>query len=522
MKILSGALFVLLCLSIAAKGSGGIDEIYEKPQSRKTWGEQFAEYVNYGGYSKSYALVIGISTYEGYKTLPTENDPIRVKNYLLHVAGFDYVHLLTEEKATISRIRDIMEDIFPRLIDKNDRFLFYWSGHGVTRPLPVGRKMGYLPLKLTAKEKYSEMIHMNNIKVWDNYLEAKQTLYLLDSCFSGLAVGKPLGSDIRQLTIKQMARPSRHLITAGTAGQETIAVDSIGGSVFTTALLDGLRGAADTTSAFESDGLVSVHELVDYIKKRVAFECENYGWTQSITPQPFDLRINEGEFFFITGDYKTDRLVSRGLHITEDFEYGDPVPMSGESSQPGKKDQNSVFKNVEILCPDQPLPNIDILNLIQRYSGKMSNEDIENLKLDYWKKRNLNNFQNSIYATEKFVIDCGTRLMWQKGGSNFKYMTREDAEKYVKRLNQQRFRGYYDWRLPTLAEYYSLYKFDDTYGLFVFPFEKKQKPFWVADRNNVPGEAWSVHLAKDIQGYVKSQSVKPSSQYYVRVVRSIR
>ena len=304
----------------------GINRVYKKPSDQKSWGQLLADYIGYGGYQKSYALVIGISTFKNYGKLPTKNDPIRVTEFLMNVAGFDRVYLLTEEQATRARIRGLMIDEIPQLVDRNDRFLFYWSGHGLTRPVRKGTK-GYLPLALTPANKYSEMISMDDIQRWDDLLDAAQILYLLDSCFSGLA-GSKTHTDMRRITIEQMARPSRHLMTAGTAGQQTIATDRLGGSVFTTALLDGLQGAADTTSAFERDGLVSVNELEDYVKKRVALERQKSRWKNSITPQLRDLAVNEGEFFFITGEHKISHLVSKGLERTDTFVYGEPVPMS--------------------------------------------------------------------------------------------------------------------------------------------------------------------------------------------------
>lgn len=53
--------------------------------------------------------------------------------YLFNEAGFDYVHLLTEENVTKDRVAELMSDEFPDLLDGNDRFFFYWSGHGDTR-----------------------------------------------------------------------------------------------------------------------------------------------------------------------------------------------------------------------------------------------------------------------------------------------------------------------------------------------------------------------------------------------------
>ena len=69
-------------------------------------------------------------------------------------------------------------------------------------------------------------------------------------------------------------------------------------ALFTTAVLDGLRGAADATTAFDADNVVSLNELVAYIKIRVAQEKERANWRAAITPQLRDLRTNEGEFFF--------------------------------------------------------------------------------------------------------------------------------------------------------------------------------------------------------------------------------
>ncbi|MEZ5933594.1 MAG: caspase family protein [Alphaproteobacteria bacterium] len=67
-----------------------------------------------------------------YQPLPTADDALRMQDFLLDEAGFDYVHVLTNEKATAERIRELMDDIFPDLITENDRF-FHWSGHGDTR-----------------------------------------------------------------------------------------------------------------------------------------------------------------------------------------------------------------------------------------------------------------------------------------------------------------------------------------------------------------------------------------------------
>jgi len=57
------------------------------------------------------------------------------------------------------------------------------------------------------------------------------------------------------------------------------------------------------------------------------------------------------------------------------------------------------------------------------------------------------------------VTDRTTGLIWQKGGSpsSFRYF---EAEAYVDQLNETRFSGYKDWRIPTLEELCSLLQTD--------------------------------------------------------------
>ena len=88
------------------------------------------------------------------------------------------------------------------------------------------------------------------------------------------------------------------LITAGRGDEQTIAVDSLGGSVFTHAVLKGLRGSADTRNALGADGLVTVGELKEYISQEVGRLRIGFNWQKTITPQIRDLSGSDGAFFF--------------------------------------------------------------------------------------------------------------------------------------------------------------------------------------------------------------------------------
>jgi formylglycine-generating enzyme required for sulfatase activity len=296
-------LLALALVAGASMASAGEDRVYEGDATARSVRDYVARLLgqDWAGDSRRYALVVGISDYgddAGYRDLPTADDAHRMRRFLIEEAGFDHVHVLTEEHATKARIEELMDGVFPRLVDGNDRFLFYWSGHGDQRALAGGGERGYLPLAGSKRGQWWRMIGMDDIEDWDETLRARQALYLLDACFSGLA-GVAAKSRLRDLTLEQLARPSRQLLTAGTAEEEAIAGDRWGGSLFTTAVLDGLRGAADATTAYAPDGVVSFSELVGYVKLRVADEKERAGWRSAITPQPRDLRVNQGEFFVV-------------------------------------------------------------------------------------------------------------------------------------------------------------------------------------------------------------------------------
>ena len=73
---------------------------------------------------------------------------------------------------------------------------------------------------------------------------------------------------------------------------------------------------------------------------------------------------------------------------------------------------------------------------------------------------------------EKILLDHTTGLMWQQPGSSIS-MTYANAEEYIHELNQKRFAGYRDWRLPTLEEAMSLME-PQTFG----DYDPDDSPIW--------------------------------------------
>ena len=288
----------------------GIDEEFGGKSS--WWTPNYNKFLSYLGLEKSYALVVGVGDYKDdvLASLPSENDAIRIKDYLINEAGFDHVRLVTGDKVTRERIHDLMNSFYLPTVTERDRFLFYWSGHGVTSG-ESNRRLGYLAVNNSKVNSPASMLSMRNVRDWDSQLKAKQTLYLLDACFSGIAASQAM-SPVQEQTIDRVNQPSRQVLTAGLENQQTIAINDLGGGVFTRAILDGLQGRADiSTGNFRKDGVVTARELEVYIRKRVDHERLRVGWQSPITPVLYNFKNYSGDFFFVSDK----RELSKGALI---------------------------------------------------------------------------------------------------------------------------------------------------------------------------------------------------------------
>jgi hypothetical protein len=124
-----------------------------------------------------------------------------------------------------------------------------------------------------------------------------------------------------------------------------------------------------------------------------------------------------------------------------------------------------------------------------------------------------NDFELIIINSNKVVIDHTTELMWHQSGS----VERMDLDKewsWKKRLNQDEYAGYSDWRLPTIAEAASLLKSKNT-NLFIDPvFDEQQDSIWTCDHFS-SDRVWCVNF---LIGYVNNYNVYYG--HYSRPVRS--
>ena len=119
----------------------------------------------------------------------------------------------------------------------------------------------------------------------------------------------------------------------------------------------------------------------------------------------------------------------------------------------------------------------------------------------------------------KIVVDRACGLIWQKGGSS-NCLRFDEANEWIKNLNERGFAVLDGWRLPTLEEAMSLIKSEEKRGgLHVDPaFNKMQEWIWTADNSSESSIAlvWVVDFLGSCYGVVKEDGLA-----YVRAVCSV-
>ena len=121
------------------------------------------------------------------------------------------------------------------------------------------------------------------------------------------------------------------------------------------------------------------------------------------------------------------------------------------------------------------------------------------------------------------VIDRGTKLVWQRGGSD-NWLEEDEIYAFIDSLNENEFAGFQDWRLPTVEEALSILEPLPANGdLNVGPvFDPRQRYIWTADRLNFDDGSvhWVVSFltADVISGNLFNADDR--GKFYVRAVRS--
>ncbi|TCS43019.1 polysaccharide deacetylase family protein [Reinekea marinisedimentorum] len=224
-------------------------------------------------YGNSWALVIGINKYRYWPQLSyAVNDAKGVEDILRQQYGFEDNHIFTlyDEDANRENITEHLANILsdPNKVKPNDRVFVFYAGHGMTRVLPSGRNLGYIiPFDAELDKFHSKSISMTHLQDFSDMIPAKHVYFVMDSCYSGIALTRSGGQQVRSKYLEEISsRQARQILTAGGADQEVADGGPGGHSVFTWSLLKGLSGEAD----LDENNIITASELGAFVSPLVA------------------------------------------------------------------------------------------------------------------------------------------------------------------------------------------------------------------------------------------------------------
>ena len=265
-------------------------------------------------YRESWAAIIAIDDYANWPQLRyAAHDALGVKDLLIKKYDFtpDHIFTLLNKEASRQNILSLLGDKLanPNLVQREDRVLVFYAGHGATRKLASGRELGYIiPVDGDLSNYEGSAISMTNFQDISEAIPAKHVLFVMDSCYSGLGLtrgGNPLPS---QNYLNELARrEARQMFTAGGADQQVADSGPNGHSVFTWTLLQGLDGRAD----LNGDGVITATELAAYVAPAVSALSHQ-------TPAFGSLPGSEGGDFIFDLKHETEFLNEDSAQLGED------------------------------------------------------------------------------------------------------------------------------------------------------------------------------------------------------------
>lgn len=200
--------------------------------------------------AKVYLVSVGISDYRGQKQdlrLPVSDAGSIVDLYSKN-SPLDYVLLLNEE-ATAEKITAAMRKVYSKA-GTNDIVLFFFSGHGVQGGfVAYDRVLGYREIR-------GEMS-----KCKSNY-----KMIFADACFAGKLRVERGANGANSVSDNQAEKNSNVMLFLSSRSNEpSQEFRWMKNGCFTTSLLEGLRGKADT----DRNRIITARELFVYVQEKV-------------------------------------------------------------------------------------------------------------------------------------------------------------------------------------------------------------------------------------------------------------
>jgi uncharacterized caspase-like protein len=223
-------------------------------------------------------IAVGVSTYKNHGHLKLKfaaKDATDLANRLLREKGGLYADvkpvLLPEDEADRGSILRTFREV-QRALKPGDVVIVFLSGHGANE----GGRYYFLPHDVEADTPDAiadtGVSHLELRDAFRRLFDAKaKVIALVDTCYSGDVVegGKALPADVDIVAQELAAAENGVIVLTSSTGREISKERAdLQNGIFTSALLEALRGEADKKG--NRDGYVSLAELRGYLPDRVA------------------------------------------------------------------------------------------------------------------------------------------------------------------------------------------------------------------------------------------------------------
>jgi WD40 repeat protein len=271
-------------------------------------------------FEHSYALIIGINDYNnGISSLKTAvSDATEIARILETEHGYT-VTLLLNQAANLSELRQVLEIELLKKIQKGDRFLFFFAGHGIALNGEDGPE-GYLIPQNAKSGNVSTYLPMSEVNKALLQLPCRHFLGILDCCFAGAfrwsslrkAIPVELGTLHKERYDRFIQDPAWQVLTSASHDQsawDTFNLKDDRGQIgshspFACALIEALEGKADAFPPAApgkpaGDGVITATELYVYLRDRVEIATEARAIRQTPGIHPLN-KHDKGEYIFLT------------------------------------------------------------------------------------------------------------------------------------------------------------------------------------------------------------------------------
>ncbi|MGB3300715.1 MAG: caspase family protein [Phormidesmis sp.] len=271
-------------------------------------------------FSHNLAVVIGIDQYgTGINTLQTAVNDVKTLAYLLQQEHQYQVIALTDKKASLSALQNLLTTVLPQQVQPDSRLLFYFAGHGIALNGDDGPQGYLIPQDAEAGET-SSYLAMTQLQAALSALPCRHFLGILDCCFAGAFrwsstrdIGQMPNVVYRERYDRFVRDPAWQILTSAAHDQTALDAFSLAGdraqkgrkhSPFAAALIEALQGQADayppaTANRPAGDGVMTATELYLYLRDRVELATEAHHRCQTPGLHPLK-QHDKGEFIFLT------------------------------------------------------------------------------------------------------------------------------------------------------------------------------------------------------------------------------